>query len=103
MNVSFKTRGEELDVKFFQEADAVGLYALKGHRNVGGMREFTIRCRLAGWRNNLYLWKSLHGLSSGFLIGFFCNKFRQPDEFVMEFEGIKLKSNFYFVVTMLFY
>ena len=38
MNVSFKLASEELDAKFLQEADAVGLYALKGHRNVGGIR-----------------------------------------------------------------
>lgn len=38
MNVSFKTKSAELDAKFLQQADAVGLYALKGHRNVGGMR-----------------------------------------------------------------
>jgi len=38
MNVSFKTKSEELDAKFLQEADATGLYALKGHRNVGGIR-----------------------------------------------------------------
>jgi len=38
MNVSFKTRSEELDAQFLEQADAVGLYALKGHRNVGGIR-----------------------------------------------------------------
>ena len=38
MNVSFKLASEELDAKFLQEADAAGLYALKGHRNVGGIR-----------------------------------------------------------------
>jgi phosphoserine aminotransferase len=38
MNVSFKTKSEELDARFLQEAEAVGLYALKGHRNVGGIR-----------------------------------------------------------------
>jgi phosphoserine aminotransferase len=38
MNISFKLASEELDAKFLQEADAVGLYALKGHRNVGGVR-----------------------------------------------------------------
>ncbi len=38
MNVSFKLASEELDAKFLEEADAVGLYALKGHRNVGGVR-----------------------------------------------------------------
>ena len=38
MNVSFKTANEELDAKFLKEADAIGLYALKGHRNVGGIR-----------------------------------------------------------------
>jgi len=38
MNVSFKTRSEELNTKFLLEADAIGLYALKGHRNVGGIR-----------------------------------------------------------------
>jgi phosphoserine aminotransferase len=38
MNVSFKTKSEVLDARFLQEADAGGLYALKGHRNVGGIR-----------------------------------------------------------------
>ncbi|NOQ41195.1 MAG: 3-phosphoserine/phosphohydroxythreonine transaminase [Desulfuromusa sp.] len=38
MNVAFKLVSEELDAKFLQEAGAVGLYALKGHRNVGGIR-----------------------------------------------------------------
>ncbi|MBN1958846.1 MAG: 3-phosphoserine/phosphohydroxythreonine transaminase [Desulfuromonadales bacterium] len=38
MNVSFKLRTEELDAQFLIEADAIGLYALKGHRNVGGIR-----------------------------------------------------------------
>ena len=38
MNVSFFSASEELAAKFLQEADAVGLYALKGHRNVGGIR-----------------------------------------------------------------
>lgn len=38
MNVSFKLPTEELDAKFLAEADAIGLYALKGHRNVGGIR-----------------------------------------------------------------
>ena len=38
MNVSFKLTSKELDAKFLQEAEAVGLYALKGHRNVGGIR-----------------------------------------------------------------
>ncbi len=38
MNVSFKTPSEELDAEFLRQADAVGLYALKGHRNAGGIR-----------------------------------------------------------------
>lgn len=38
MNISFKLSSEELAAKFLQQADAVGLYALKGHRNVGGVR-----------------------------------------------------------------
>ncbi len=38
MNVSFRTKSAELDARFLQEADAAGLYALKGHRNVGGIR-----------------------------------------------------------------
>ncbi len=38
MNVSFKLASEELEDRFLSEADAVGLYALKGHRNVGGVR-----------------------------------------------------------------
>ena len=38
MNVSFKLPTENLDAEFLKAADAVGLYALKGHRNVGGVR-----------------------------------------------------------------
>jgi len=38
MNVVFKMANEDLDAKFLQGAEAVGLYALKGHRNVGGIR-----------------------------------------------------------------
>ncbi len=38
MNVSFTTPNPELDAKFLQQAEAIGLYALKGHRNVGGIR-----------------------------------------------------------------
>lgn len=38
MNVSFNLPSEELEAKFLKEAGAAGLYALKGHRNVGGIR-----------------------------------------------------------------
>ena len=38
MNVSFKLPTEALEDKFLKEAGAAGLYALKGHRNVGGIR-----------------------------------------------------------------
>jgi phosphoserine aminotransferase len=38
MNVSFTLPSKELDKKFLAEADTIGLYALKGHRNVGGVR-----------------------------------------------------------------
>ncbi len=38
MNISFKTPSAELDTKFLERAEAAGLYALKGHRNVGGIR-----------------------------------------------------------------
>ena len=38
MNVSFKLATENLDGEFLKAADAVGLYALKGHRSVGGVR-----------------------------------------------------------------
>lgn len=38
MNVSFTLPSEDLDKKFLAEADAAGLYALKGHRSVGGAR-----------------------------------------------------------------
>ena len=38
MNVTFRTNSEELDAKFAKEAEAVGFTAIKGHRNVGGMR-----------------------------------------------------------------
>jgi len=38
MNVSFNLPSEELEAKFLKEAGAQGLYALKGHRSVGGIR-----------------------------------------------------------------
>jgi phosphoserine aminotransferase len=38
MNVSFNLPSEDLEAKFLKEAGAVGLYALKGHRSVGGIR-----------------------------------------------------------------
>ena len=38
MNVSFNLPSEELEAKFLKEAGAKGLYALKGHRSVGGIR-----------------------------------------------------------------
>ena len=38
MNVSFNLTSEELEAKFLKEAGEQGLYALKGHRSVGGIR-----------------------------------------------------------------
>ena len=38
MNVSFNLATPELEEKFLKEAGAQGLYALKGHRSVGGIR-----------------------------------------------------------------
>jgi phosphoserine aminotransferase len=38
MNVSFNLPSEELEAKFLKEAGPQGLYALKGHRSVGGIR-----------------------------------------------------------------
>lgn len=38
MNVPFSLKNPELDNRFLQEAEAVGLTNLKGHRLVGGMR-----------------------------------------------------------------
>jgi len=38
MNVSFNLATPELEEKFLKEAGARGLYALKGHRSVGGIR-----------------------------------------------------------------
>ena len=38
MNVTFKTKSEELDDRFAKEAAAAGLENLKGHRSVGGLR-----------------------------------------------------------------
>lgn len=38
MNVPFITGRDELDRKFVKEAEQAGLYNLKGHRTVGGMR-----------------------------------------------------------------
>ena len=37
MNVSFNLPSEELEAKFLKEAGEQGLYALKGHRSVGGI------------------------------------------------------------------
>lgn len=38
MNVIFTLKNSELDSQFLKESEAAGLYALKGHRSVGGMR-----------------------------------------------------------------
>jgi len=38
MNITFTLANSDLDKKFLDEAQALGLYALKGHRVVGGMR-----------------------------------------------------------------
>jgi len=38
MNVTFRLPGEELEAEFLRLAEAEGLYALAGHRNVGGLR-----------------------------------------------------------------
>ncbi len=38
MNVSFNLPSAELEAKFLKEAGEQGLYALKGHRSVGGIR-----------------------------------------------------------------
>jgi len=38
MNVTFRLPNEELEKKFVEEAKAVGLGGVKGHRSVGGMR-----------------------------------------------------------------
>ena len=38
MNVTFRTKSEELDDKFVKEAAKAGFHTLKGHRAVGGIR-----------------------------------------------------------------
>ena len=38
MNVTFRTASAELDALFASQAEAAGLFNLKGHRKVGGMR-----------------------------------------------------------------
>lgn len=38
MNVTFRTKSEELDARFVEEATNRGFLNLKGHRKVGGMR-----------------------------------------------------------------
>lgn len=38
MNITFRMPSEDLENKFSQEAKEKGLYGLKGHRSVGGMR-----------------------------------------------------------------
>lgn len=41
MNITFTLANKDLDAKFLEEAKAIGLYGLKGHRSVGGMRAST--------------------------------------------------------------
>lgn len=41
MNVSFNTPSAELDAKFVKEAQEAGLYYLKGHKVIGGLRAST--------------------------------------------------------------
>jgi phosphoserine aminotransferase len=38
MNVTFRTAVEDLEPRFLEEAEKAGLFGLKGHRSVGGMR-----------------------------------------------------------------
>jgi phosphoserine aminotransferase len=38
MNITFRLPSEELEAKFLKEAEQHDLYALKGHRSVGGIR-----------------------------------------------------------------
>lgn len=38
MNVTFRLQSEELEARFLEEAAKENLYALKGHRSVGGIR-----------------------------------------------------------------
>jgi phosphoserine aminotransferase len=38
MNITFNLATPELEEKFVEEADAEGLYALAGHRELGGVR-----------------------------------------------------------------
>lgn len=38
MNVPFTLRDDALDAMFLQESEAAGLFALKGHKAIGGMR-----------------------------------------------------------------
>jgi len=38
MNVPFRIKNDALTMKFVSEAEAEGLYQLKGHRLVGGLR-----------------------------------------------------------------
>ena len=38
MNVTFRAPSEELEARFLAEAEQQGLFGLKGHRSVGGMR-----------------------------------------------------------------
>ena len=47
MNVTFRLPTEELDKTFVVEATAAGMYGLKGHRSVGGIRASIYNaCRL---------------------------------------------------------
>ena len=38
MNVPFTLKDAALDASFLKESEAAGLFALKGHKAVGGMR-----------------------------------------------------------------
>jgi phosphoserine aminotransferase len=38
MNVTFNFQNQDLLAPFIEQAESLGLYALKGHRDVGGAR-----------------------------------------------------------------
>lgn len=38
MNITIRLKNEDLEKKFIQEAEKIGLHGLKGHRSVGGIR-----------------------------------------------------------------
>ena len=53
MNIPFRLKAEELEVVFLDRAERAGLFNLKGHRSVGGMRASIYNAVPVSWVEEL--------------------------------------------------